>query len=149
HGTRIEERVLRASTALCELYADVLWPGVRQVVQIKRTISDKPSGRTTCETDNAITSLSPDRATPQQLLVVWREHWHIENKLHWVRDVTFDEARSTVRSGHIPQGMAALRNLDISLLRLLGATNIAQACRRCAASPALVLALLGCLSDFE
>jgi hypothetical protein len=82
------------------------------------------------------------------LLKVWREHWHIENKLHLVRDVTFDEDRSTVRKGHIPQVMAALRNLAISLLRLLGATNIASACRRCAATSPLVLALLGCLSDF-
>jgi hypothetical protein len=106
--------------------------------QVKRTITDKQTGRATSETAYAITSLPPERATPTQLLMAWRAHWRIENKLHWVRDVTFDEDRSTVRSGRIPQVMAALRNTAIGLLRLLGATNIAKACRHihgCPASP--------------
>lgn len=154
HGRRIEERVLRTSLALNECYRgstpdDDLWPGLGQVLQIKRTITDKRTGRTTTDTAYAITSLSVDRATPQQLLQVWREHWHIENKLHWVRDVTFDEDRSTVRAGRIPHVMATLRNTAIGLLRVLGAMNIAKACRYFAAHPALVLAALGCSSDFE
>jgi predicted transposase YbfD/YdcC len=143
HGRRIEQRVLRSSTALCELLGDDLWPGLRQVLQVKRTTTDKQTGRSTTDTAYAITSLSPARTTPAQLLVVWREHWHIENKLHWVRDVTFDEDRSTVRSGRIPQVLAALRNTVIALLRISGATNIAAACRRMAAQPHLALALLG------
>jgi predicted transposase YbfD/YdcC len=149
HGKRIEERVLRASTALCETYGGDLWPGLKQVLQIKRVIIDKQSGRTSCETAYAITSLSPEHATPEQLLTAWREHWHIENKLHWVRDVTFDEDRSTVRAGSIPLVMAALRNTAIGLLRLLGATNIAKACRLMAAQPHLALAALGCPSENE
>jgi predicted transposase YbfD/YdcC len=52
------------------------------------------------------------------LIKIWREHWHIENRLHRVRDVTHDEARSQVRSGHIGQVMAALRNAAISLMRI-------------------------------
>jgi predicted transposase YbfD/YdcC len=153
HGKRIEERVLRTSTALKECYGsrygNDLWPGLQQVLQIKRTIIDKRTGRTSTDTAYAITSLTHRRATPTQLLLIWREHWHIENKLHWVRDVTFDEDRSTVRSGRIPQVMAALRNTAISLLRLLGATNIASACRQMAAQPHLALAALGCLSENE
>lgn len=149
HGRRIEERVLRTSTALRDCYRGDLWPGLGQVLQIKRTITDKCTGRTTSDVAYAITSLTPERATPGQLLVAWREHWHIENKLHWVRDVTFDEDRSTVRSGRIPQVMAALRNTAIGLLRLLGATNIARACRQCAAQPHLALAALGCLTENE
>jgi len=168
HGRRVEERVLRASTALCDCYngyGDHLWPGLgqvlqagatgrcyRQVLQMKRAVMDKDTGRTTTETAyaiTAITSLSPERATPTQLLHAWREHWHIENKLHWVRDVTFNEDRSTVRSGGTPQVMAALRNTAIGLMRVLGATNIAKACRHYAARPDLTLAALGCLSDFE
>ena len=90
-----------------------------------------------------ITSLSKERATARQLLKLWREHWHIENKLHWVRDVTFDEDRSQVRTARIPQVMAALRNAAISLLRLCGAENIAAATRRYAARPALALAAVG------
>jgi predicted transposase YbfD/YdcC len=149
HGRRIEERVLRASTALNECYGKDLWPGLQQVLQVKRTVTDKRTGRTTLETAYAITSLPPERATPEQLLVVWREHWHIENKLHWVRDVTFDEDRSTVRAGTIPQVMATLRNTAIGLLRLLGATNIARACRKMAAQPHLALTALGCPTENE
>lgn len=146
HGNRIEERVLRTSTALCECYGEDLWPGLQQVLQIKRSVIDKRTGRTTTETAYAITSLPVERATAAQLLRAWREHWHIENKLHWVRDVTFDEDRSTTHSGHIPQVMAALCNTAIGLLRVLGATNIAKACRFYAAHPALVVAALGCSS---
>lgn len=154
HGRRIEERVLRTSTALNECYRgstpdDDLWPGLGQVLQVKRTIIDKHTGRATVQTAYAITSLPPQRATPAQLLCMWREHWHIENKLHWVRDVTFDEDRSTVRSGRIPQVMAALRNTAIGLLRVLGATNIAKSCRYYAARPQLALAALGCLTENE
>lgn len=149
HGNRIEERLLRASVALCDLYGDDLWPGLGQILQIKRTITHKQSGCTTRETAYAITSVSPKRVTLAQLLTAWREHWHIENKLHWVRDVTFDEDRSTVRSGCIPQVMAALRNTAIGLLRLLGYTNIAKACRLMAAQPRLALAALGCLPENE
>jgi predicted transposase YbfD/YdcC len=156
HGKRIEERVLRTSTALKECYGhkgkgkgNDLWPGLQQVLQIKRTVTDKQTGRTSSDTAYAITSVAPRLATPTQLLVTWREHWHIENKLHWVRDVTFDEDRSTVRSGNVPFVMAALRNTAISLLRLLGYTNIAQACRRMAAQPRLVLTVLGCLTENE
>ena len=67
----------------------------------------------------------------------------IENKSHWVRDVTFDEDRSQVRCGNIPHMMAALRNTAIGLLRWAGHTNIAAACRRLAAQPAQALALIG------
>jgi hypothetical protein len=90
-----------------------------------------------------VTSLAPDRAGPADLLRLWRGHWHIENKLHWVRDVTVDEDRSGVHAGHAPQVMAALRNAAIGLLRLLGYANIAAAIRRFAAQPALALAAVG------
>ena len=84
-----------------------------------------------------------ERATPGRLLQLVRGHWHIENKSHWVRDVTFDEDRSQVRCGSIPQVMAAFRNTTIGLLRGAGYTNIAAACRRRAAQPAQALALIG------
>ena len=85
----------------------------------------------------------PKRATPGRVLELVRGHWAIENKSHWVRDVTFDEERSQVRGGNIPQVMAALRNTAIGLLRWAGYTNIAAACRRLAAQPAQALALIG------
>lgn len=140
HGGRIEERRLRASTALAG-YTD--WPGHQQVLEVERTITKKRSGETRREVAYAVTSLSAERASARQLLQLWREHWHIENKLHWVRDVTFDEDRSQVRTERIPQVMAALRNVAISLLRVCGAENIAAATRRYAARPALALAAVG------
>lgn len=140
HGGRIEERRLRASTALAG-YTD--WPGHQQVLEVERIITNKGTGETRREVAYAITSLSKERATARQLLKLWRGHWHIENKLHHVRDVTFDEDRSQVRVGRIPQVMAALRNVAISLLRLCGAENIAAATRRYAARPASALAAVG------
>ncbi len=146
HGGRIERRVLRVSTELTG-YLD--WPGFAQALCVERRVTHKATGETRIEVSYAITSLAPAAATPAQLLRVWREHWHIENKLHWIRDVTFDEDRSTVRAGRIPQVMATLRSTTISVARLHGATNIAAACRRYAAQPALALTALGLSLDFE
>jgi predicted transposase YbfD/YdcC len=72
-----------------------------------------------------------------------RGHWQIENALHWVRDVAFAEDRSRIRTGHGPQVMASLRNLVISILRLLGVTNIAAALRRHSRNPTRPLATFG------
>lgn len=140
HGGRIETRRLSASTALAGY---LTWPGHAQVLELRRVVTQKRTGKTRQEVVYGITSLDPGRATATQLLRLWRAHWHVENKLHWVRDVTFDEDRSQVRAGHAPQVMAALRNVAISALRLCGAENIAAACRRYAARPALALAAVG------
>ncbi|MBL7064572.1 MAG: transposase, partial [Anaerolineae bacterium] len=103
----------------------------------------KKTGERRQEVVYGITSLSAERAAPDRLLAFSRQHWHIENKSHWVRDVTFDEDRSQVRCGSIPQVMAALRNTAIGLMRCNGETNIAAACRRFAARPREALALIG------
>jgi hypothetical protein len=81
------------------------------------------------EIDYAITSVPRDLADASTLLAWWRGHWSIENRLHWVRDVTLGEDASRIRTGSAPQLMAALRNAGISLLRILGVTNIAAALR--------------------
>jgi len=90
-----------------------------------------------------VTSLAPQRADAADVLPLVRGHWCIENQSHWVRDVTFDEDRSQVRCGNIPQVLTTLRNTAIGLLRGAGYTNIAAACRRLAAQPALALRLIG------
>lgn len=140
HGDRIEERTLRVSQDLLH-YLD--WPGLAQVLCLERRVTNKRSGVTRYQTAYAVTSLSPAHASPAQLLTAWRAHWHIENKLHYVRDVTFDEDRSQVRAGRIPQVMATLRNAAIGLMRVEQHPNIAAACRRYAARPALALAAVG------
>jgi len=79
-----------------------------------------------------ITSL-PGESEEQaaRILDLVRGHWKIENSLHRVRDVVFDEDRSQVRSGNGPQVMASLRNLAISMLHLAQASSIAKALRWC------------------
>jgi predicted transposase YbfD/YdcC len=139
HG-RIEHRQIMTSEALVG-YSD--WPGLAQVFEIGRHVITKKTGEERVEVVYGVTSLRPERAAPGQLLAFVRGHWHIENKSHWVRDVTFDEDRSQVRCGSIPQVMAALRNTVIGLLRGAGHTNIAAACRRLAAEPTQALALIG------
>jgi predicted transposase YbfD/YdcC len=147
HGGRVETRRLAASAALVG-YSD--WPGLQQALRLERRVVAKATGAVLRqETAYAVTSLAPAEATPAQLLALWRGHWAIENKLHYVRDVTFDEDRAQARAGTVPQCMAAFRNLAIGRLRLLGAANIAAACRRCAAQPARALAALGLPDDFE
>lgn len=139
HG-RIEHRRLVSSSALSD---SQLWPGIKQVMKIERTVIKKKSGAERREVVYGVTSLSRQQARAEQLLKMSRGHWHIENKSHWVRDVTYDEDRSQVRSGSIPQVMAAMRNAAIGLMRCAGETNIAAACRRFAAQPWSALALIG------
>lgn len=139
HG-RIEHRRLQTSDVLVG-YSD--WPGLAQVFHLERQVISKKTGEVRAEVVAGVTSLGPARADAARVLTLVRGHWHIENHSHWVRDVTFDEDRSQVRCDHIPQVMAALRNTVIGLLRRAGYTNIAAACRRCAAQPALALALIG------
>jgi predicted transposase YbfD/YdcC len=139
HG-RIEQRNITTSEALVG-YRN--WPGLAQVFEVGRHVIIQKTGQERTEVVYGVTSLNPERATPGRVLDLVRGHWHIENKSHWVRDVTFDEDRSQVRCGSIPQVMAALRNTAIGLLRWAGHTNIAAACRRLAAQPAQALALIG------
>ena len=138
HGNRHEVRRIWTSTDLNEYSG---WPHLAQVCQIERQRTCK--GQVQREIAFAITSLCPQKASPGKLLALIRGHWSIENRLHWVRDVTFDEDRSQVRKGSGPQVMACLRNTTIGLLRLKGVTNIAAARRRNACHADEALALLG------
>jgi len=139
HG-RIEQRNITTSEALVG-YSD--WPGLAQVFELGRYVITQKTTKEQIEVVYGVTSLRPERGTPERLLALVRGHWQIENKSHWVRDVTFDEDRSQVRCGNIPQVMAALRNTTIGLLRWAGYSNMAAACRRFAAQPDLALTLLG------
>jgi predicted transposase YbfD/YdcC len=143
HG-RIERRRLTVSSALAA-YSD--WPGLDQVFELERTTVIVKTGEVRAETVYGATSLNRPRADATRLLAISRHHWRIENRSHWVRDVTFDEDRSQVRRASTPQVMAAFRNVAIGLLRVSGETNIAAACRRLAAQPWSALALLGIMSS--
>lgn len=138
---RIEERELALSNDVPEGYTG--FPGVQQLFRLTRRVIVKRTGEIREETVYGMTSLSAEQADPKRLLALNRGHWHIENKSHYVRDVTFREDHSQVRTGSIPQVMAALRNACIGLMRIAGHTNIAAACRYHAAQPLVALALLG------
>jgi predicted transposase YbfD/YdcC len=122
------------------------WTGIPAVSSVstghgrraRRTVTKK--GKKTVEVVYLITS---DRSASPETLAAWvRRHRHIENRLHWVRDVTYQEDKSLVRTGNAPRVMASLRSLAISLLRLDGHTNIAAANRHHARDPQRTLKLL-------
>ena len=108
------------------------------MAQLRRTVTK--NGRKTVEVVYLITS---DRGAGPATLAAWvRSHREIENRLHWVRDVTYQEDKSLVRTGNAPRVMASLRSLAISLLRLDGQVNIAAANRHHARDPQRTLRLL-------
>ena len=112
-----------------------LFSSAASSMTIVRRRTDTATGVTTTETVYAITSLG-HRYADAVLLAIWlRGHWQIENTLHWVRDVTFGEDHSAVRTGAGPQVMAALRNTAINVSRLAGHSNIAAAQRHYSWTP--------------
>jgi predicted transposase YbfD/YdcC len=116
-----------------------LFPHGARAIKVIRRRRVAGQAKPSVETVYAITSLGHRDADPR-LLAAWiRSHWTIENCLHWVRDVTEGEDHSSVRTGHGPQVMAALRNTAINIIRLRGETNIAAAHRAFSYRPADVL----------
>ena len=139
HG-RLEIRRLWAST---ELNGYLEFPHHQQVMRIERITETLKTGKIRHEIVYGVTSLSPEKASPQLLLTLNREHWSIENSLHHVRDTTFDEDRSQIRTKTAPQIMATLKNIAISIFHLKSLPNIASAVRDLAAQPFLSLELIG------
>ena len=106
------------------------FPAARQVLQLRRTITRH--GKRSVEVVYLICSRLMTQTPPAQVASWVRGHWAIEDRLHYVRDVTYDEDRCRVRTGTGAEVMATLRNLAISLLRLAGWDNIAAATRHTA-----------------
>lgn len=119
--------------------AGLRFPHIAQVFLVERTVTVK--GRTTYQAMLYITSLTAEQASPADLLAYVRQHWAVE-ALHWIRDVTYQEDASRIRTGNAPRVMATLRNVSISLLRVHGATNIAAALRHNARKNRRVLKLI-------
>jgi predicted transposase YbfD/YdcC len=105
------------------------FPHARQAIRIRRERRHRGTGRTTTEIVYAVTDLPFEAAGPARLASVIRRHWAIENRVHHIRDVLYDEDRSQVRTGSLPRVMATLRNISIGLHRQCGAVNIAAATR--------------------
>ena len=94
------------------------WPGLGQIARLERT--RWIGGKQSTEVVYLITSLAPANAGPERLLELVRDHWAIENKLHYVRDVSMNEDRCRVRAGARP--LATLRCTVIAMIRRLGRT---------------------------
>lgn len=142
HG-RVETRTLTRSTALTG-YVD--WPDVAQAFKLvrERTLH----GKTTTETAYGITSLPSDRADADRLLHLTRQHWGIENRVFYVRDVTMGEDHCRVRTKSAPMILSTLRNIALNLLNGNAVKNKAAALRRHAAHPYEALALIRNKDDF-
>jgi predicted transposase YbfD/YdcC len=115
-------------------------PEIHEVCLLERVRRSRD--QETSETVCAITSLGPERASAERLLGIARQHWGIENRLHWVRDVSLGEDACRVRTGEAPEILAAIRNAGLRLLRSSGLTEIAAALRRHAAIPLEALRLV-------
>lgn len=139
HG-RLEVRRLWSSCALVGYSA---WPGLAQALCLEREVVRLNTGEVRRDRAYAVTSLPPEQADAGTLLTLWRGHWGIENRLHWVRDVGFAEDRSAARVGGVPHTLAATRNTVIGLLRAHGHTAIAATRRALAHHPDAAVSLLG------
>jgi predicted transposase YbfD/YdcC len=137
HG-RVEIRILKAVSV-----RHFGFPHAAQVLQVIRKVCDLATRKWHTVIVYAITSLSFQQARPARLADLIRSHWTIENGLHWVRDVTFAEDASQLRTGTAPQVMSSLRNLAIGVLSRAGPVNLAAALRRHARDPTRPLATLG------
>ncbi len=141
HGRR-EERTLQCTYDLPRRFTG--FTGVRQAFRLERTVRVVKSGKERREVVYGITSLPRLLAGAERLNGLVRGHWTVENRVHWVRDVTMGEDASHVRVGNVPQVMAAFRNAALAVLRRGGYTNVAAARRYLAANPKQALRMIGC-----
>lgn len=146
HG-RLEVRELVVSTELNDFLGEQ-WAGVAQAFQLTRTVREH--GETRIEVVYGITNLRPVQASAKRILHLVRDHWKIENRLHWRRDVTLREDHCQVRKGDAPRVLANLNSFLLALLDFLGVSNVPQQMRIFDANPfQAVRLLLGSLLTFK
>lgn len=138
---RVAWRILTTTSLLNDYVHYLGWSHVQQVFRLQRVVQHKSTGRLSYEVVFGITSLTAQQATPADLLRIMRHHWHIENRLHYVRDVSFGEDACQVRNPHIQHILASLNNLALGIIRLATdfpyvpqarrylAANLAEACQ--------------------
>jgi predicted transposase YbfD/YdcC len=138
HG-RHERRTIQTQPAP----DNVGFPHAAQVFLIERYVTNTTTNKTSAVAVLGVTSLTTHHTDPTQLARLVRQHWEIENRLHYVRDVTYREDASHIRTGNAPRVMASLRNLAITAFRHAGHTNIAAALRTMTRDANRPLTLLG------
>ncbi len=105
HG-RVERRTIRVAPA-----DDTLFPGAARAFRLRRDTGGLDGVMEHKEIVYGVTSMPADLAGPAHLNYYERRHWVVENRLHWVRDVSFDEDRSQLRAGTAPRALATFRIL--------------------------------------
>jgi predicted transposase YbfD/YdcC len=119
HG-RLVQYTLTTTEALNDYLVHQLgWPRIGQALRIERRCTDLRTKEVVTQTHYAITSLTFQQANPATLLVLWRQHWDVENKGHWILDTVFGEDDSKARKGHLPEALSVLRRTVITLLALV------------------------------
>jgi predicted transposase YbfD/YdcC len=148
HG-RLEHRHLIASPDLNEWFGQQ-WAGIEQVFRLERTVRQLKTGVIRQEVVYGLSSLSLKQAPPSRMLQLVRDHWRIENRLHWRRDVTLGEDACQTRTGPVPSILAQLNSTVLSLMDRAGVRNVARQMRYFDASyhQALDLLLTGRCSVF-
>ncbi len=137
HG-RIEVRRIWTSTHM-NAWFEPEWTGIAQVFCVHRQVTEAGTSRE--ETVYGITSLTRQQANAHRLLTCVQTHWHIENRLHWRRDVTLGEDGCRVRMAGAPQALAALNGAVLGLMDWLGVSNVPKQMRYFAAHPSCMLPL--------
>jgi len=127
HG-RLEHRQMVCSPDLNEWFAKD-WQGIEQVFRIERTVRLLKSGEVRHEVVYGLSSLWLNTAPAARMLALVREHWAIENRLHWRRDVTLGEDACQTRTGATPSRLAQLNSTVLSLMDRVGVRNVARRMR--------------------
>ncbi len=138
HGRR-EVRKIHTSAEMNE-YLAAQWEDLAQVFQIEREIVR--NGKTSYEVVYGITSVPEEVADAEAVLTLVRAHWHLENRVHWRRDVTLGEDSCQVKQGKAAQVLASLNNGVLMLMDHLGVENVKAQMRAFAAQPLAAVALL-------
>ena len=139
HG-RIEQRAIWTTT---RLNAYLNFPGVGQAFVIERHTVAKKTGKTSTETVYGLTDHTPDRADAAAILAFNRGHWTIENSCHYILDWNWDEDRCTLRTGHGPANITALRRFAIGAIKAKSRDTVAATLQRLARNVRLVFDYLG------
>jgi hypothetical protein len=122
---------------------DLDWPGVAQVMRRECERIELKTGKVTREVSYGLTSLRPERAEAAALEALWRGHWTIENRVHYVRDVSFGEDGGHAASGSTARALASVRNALLCLFRRAGWRSVPSALAHYGASVRRALSLVG------